>query len=354
MAQDTDDDVRGACTQSLDEARTAFDEGRIHEIPGFLEDCLGRNENAGGFTDVEKTEALRLLILTHIYLEEPEDADSRMLELLKHEHEFQVNDAIDPTEFILLYNSFRTKPIFSVGFRLGATGVLVNPTAANGTFNLNSDERGKYGLKAGFPQVGMAFEFKLNHQFTLTPELLYSLQSFDKTSILPRDGNSNITSELTIVEEQTWLTLPVGVQFFPFGEFGDDLTPGIRPFIQLGASVGYLLDAKTSPDESILNIDQRQNPQLPTIDLTPDREQINYSAFAGIGAKVKVGEGFALAQLRFHYGIPDMVKEGSFYNNPTVWELQNANDQFKQNLVTFSLGYVLHIYSPKKLDTKIR
>lgn len=41
-----------ACTQTLRQARTVFDEGRIHELEQLLSDCIDN-----GFTDDERTEA---------------------------------------------------------------------------------------------------------------------------------------------------------------------------------------------------------------------------------------------------------------------------------------------------------
>jgi len=80
-----------ACTQTLRRARTVYDEGRIQEMESLLESCI-----KSGFTDEERTEAYRLLILSYLYLDEPEKADEAMLALLKDNPQFAINERVDP------------------------------------------------------------------------------------------------------------------------------------------------------------------------------------------------------------------------------------------------------------------
>ena len=109
------------CAQSLRLASSSYDQGRLHEIPELLKKCLDN-----GFTSIEKVNAYKLLALSYLYLEEPEKADEAMLELLNTDHFFEPNQAVDPAEFIGLYNTFRTKPLFSIGVKLSA-GVTYQP-----------------------------------------------------------------------------------------------------------------------------------------------------------------------------------------------------------------------------------
>lgn len=330
-----------ACTQSLDRARIAFDDGRIHEIANIVEECLTIN----GFTEAEKTEALRLLVMSHIYLEEPEKADQRMLELLQHEHEYQINEAVDPTEFILLYQTFRTDPIFRVGFKGGINATIVNPNEVNGTFDLTETERGEYSIRTGL-MGGLSFEYEINEDFTINPEVYFSLQSFEKTSTLPFDPNpesTNLgTSQLTVVEDQSWIRVPIQGQY----KFMDNK---FNPYVSLGGSFDYLLASETAGDETETAFQNEQDRSFASFDMIDSREPINISIVAGVGTKFKLGEGFLVGELRFYYGVLNSVKEGMFYDNPTTFTLLNADDQFKQHMVTFSIGYIKNIYAPKKL-----
>ncbi len=332
------------CTAILDQARTTFDDGRIHELESALETCL-----VSGFTSAEKTEALRLLILTHIYLEEPDKADTRMLELLRHDHEYQVNPALDPTEFINLHKTFKTKPIFSAGIKVGANNVIINPTEINGTYNLTGS-RHEYLSLVGI-QGGLTFEYQLNEFFTLNPEFFFKTHKFEKEFDSSKDlvPGVNITEESIIEEDQTWFQLPVSVQY-------KYLKSRLNPYVSLGASLDYLSASKTAGDATKNTWTRtggaEQITSLSSLDMIDEREKLNVSAFIGAGIKYKAGEGNINLDIRFHYGITEVVKDGSAYNSVGIWELHNANDKFKQHTISFTLGWVKDFYKPRKLTSK--
>src|SRR6188768_71130 len=80
-----------SCAQTLRLAQTTYEQGRLHELEAQLAGCL-----KNGFDDQQKVTAYRYLTLAYIYLEEPEKADASILELLRADHFFKPNDAVDP------------------------------------------------------------------------------------------------------------------------------------------------------------------------------------------------------------------------------------------------------------------
>src|SRR5258708_10164394 len=114
------------CTQVIRLVRSLYETGRLHELRTATEGCLAAAKGKG-FTDAEKREAYRYLTLAYIYLEEPEKADEMMLKLLDTDHFYEVNSAVDPAEFIALFNKFRHVPVFRLGFKIGLNATL--PTA---------------------------------------------------------------------------------------------------------------------------------------------------------------------------------------------------------------------------------
>ena len=56
-----------------------------------------------------------------------------MLALLRTDTEFKVNDAVDPAEFVALYNTFRTYPIYRIGGKLG--GVAAGPSVMTSDYS---------------------------------------------------------------------------------------------------------------------------------------------------------------------------------------------------------------------------
>lgn len=115
-----------SCAQTLRLARSTYEQGRLHEIPTLLESCLNN-----GFSTQEKVDALKLLTQTYIYLEEPTKADATMLQLLQTDHYFEINEAIDPAEFVALYKTFRTTPIYRIGLKAGAVTSQPNVTSSD-------------------------------------------------------------------------------------------------------------------------------------------------------------------------------------------------------------------------------
>ena len=85
-----------SCAQNLRLARATYEQGRLHEVPTYVQSCI-----QNGSTQ-EKVEAYKLLCLSYIYLEEPEKADQAMLNILQTDNYFTVDPASDPAEFVLV------------------------------------------------------------------------------------------------------------------------------------------------------------------------------------------------------------------------------------------------------------
>src|SRR5436190_8360022 len=115
------------CTQTLRLMRSTYEQGRLHELGSQSEACLNAPEGKG-FTKEEKRVAYRLITLSWIYLEEPEKADESMLNLLNASHFYEINKAVDPAEFIALFNKFRHDPIFRYGLKFGGNATQPQAT----------------------------------------------------------------------------------------------------------------------------------------------------------------------------------------------------------------------------------
>lgn len=322
------------CTQTLRQARTVYDEGRIHELPALIESCL-----KNGFTDDEKTEAYRLLILSYLYLDEQEKADEAMLSLLRHNHEFQINPQADPAEFINLYNNFRTKPIFSYGVKGGGNISLVNVLSNYGVHD-QSNTMGEYKPAPGYIVGGM-IEVIFKKNLTLSGEIAlagYNLNYSNSFSNV--DSINRFIESQDITETQAWLTVPVTVQYqFAQGKF--------NPYVLLGGSFNYLVSSSFKGETQT----STENFEGATVDLIDQRNRINYSAIAGAGIKLKVGKNHFIAEARFNYGILNQVREENRLNNQElIFDYGYVDDDFKLNSISISLGYLLPKYNPKKLN----
>lgn len=322
-----------SCTQTLRLARSTYEQGRLHEIPNLFEKCL-----VSGFSQEEKVEAYKLLCLTYIYLEEPQKADEAMLNLLKTNHYFEVNRD-DPAEFIALYRTFRTDPIYRLGGKMGVNASQPNVVS----YIPANDGKSEYSYGLSF-QAGFAAEIPLKKNLVFVPELNLLLRNFKYENISNYiEASTQETRQFTTTstERQAWVSIPLSVQYvYTKSRF--------NPFGSLGVSTDLLLSAnntflRTKQESSSL---EEQN-----IDMKTDRAKINISAIVSAGGKLKVSGGYAIAELRYTHGLTNINGKENIYSRfdktfPTGGFVDGI---FKLNSLSFTVGYVYNIFNPKKL-----
>jgi hypothetical protein len=302
---------------------------------------LQNKEN--GFTKEERVAAYKLLTQAYIYLEEPAKADDAMLKLLQTDHYFEVNKDVDPAEFVALYNTFRTREIYRVGAKLG-----VNATQPNVVDNITASEytpesKYKYGIAILF---GGTVDVPLNNKLTLHGELLYLQRKFEFVGKVNRGFSTDgdlLGNELQAIETQSWLSLPLSVEY----KFMDKK---FNPFVGGGISVDYLLNAQLKSERIRDNV--TSIPET-TFDFNPLREKINISAILSTGIKTRVSGGYFIAEVRYIYGITNVNSaETAYANQPATWEQGYADPVFKLASLAVSGSYVVNIFNPKKKNIK--
>jgi hypothetical protein len=329
-----------SCTQTLRLARSIYEQGRLHDIPGLLERCL-----QSGFSQDEKTEAYKLLCLAYIYLEEPAKADEAMLNLLRTNHYFEIKPETDPAEFVALYRTFRTDPIYRIGLNLGANTTLPNVISFIPANELASE----YDYGFAF-QVGVTSDIPLpflGNRLTFHPELLLLMRTFKYTNegtffdTTPDGQPYSREFETNGIEKQTWVSLPIVIQY----KLSDKK---FKPYVGLGVSADYLLAAnntfrRTKEDATSL--------QEQSINLLQSRNRLNISALGSVGVKAKVTGGFIVTEVRYAHGITRVNDTGSIYKNfdriyPTGGYVDGI---IKVNTLSVTVGYVYNRFNPKKI-----
>lgn len=320
--------AQSTCTQTLRSARATYDQGRLHELPALLEGCIRH-----GFTQQEKVEAYKLLTLAYIYLEEPAKADQAMLDLLSTDHYFEINPATDPAEFVALYKTFRTKPIYRVGGRAGAVASMPNVIEAVKA----NDGKSEYTARVGF-HVNLALEIPLRNNLTLNPELGYTQRSFGYTNTVTF---TDTTFTTTAIEKQSWVSLPIVIQY----EFK---LRKLKPFISFGIQGDYLLGAKFIGNRTRKGY---QFIEEKSFDLTDQREKLNLSIIAAGGMHFKLGGGVVVTEIRFLYGLSNINSTTSAFNVDSNLPFQYgyADSVYKLNSLSLTVGYLHNIFNPKKL-----
>lgn len=329
------------CVIQLEEAQSKYNQGRIQDVEPLIGNCLTNNE----FEKANKVHALKLLTLSYLFLEEPEKAEETMLELLKTEHELAVNPAIDPSEFINLYEKYRHDPIFNLGAQFGVVYGSPIITELNGTLDLNNNSRQSYSPLLGI-RTGLNIEYKFRPKIYLVGGINFQIIEFEKIHTSEKIVSGGLNGGFTGAEEITSLEMPLMGLYHLLEKKKFTLYAG------LGIAPQYLLSESYQSDATFYAIEGSGLVTTNTIDLAPNRGVFNLSALGIIGAKIKISEGYLNVKLRYSQQVLNSSKpENSLTpGNPNLlWDLTEAYDGFRLQDFGLSVGYTVNIYIPKKL-----
>lgn len=334
------------CAQTLRLARSTYEQGRFHEIPALLENCLASGDSK--FTKQERVEALRILTLAYLYQEEPELADATMIRLLNTDHFYEVNRNVDPAEFTALYATFRTNPVFALGLKF-----LLNttyPTALNNYYVASgSPGKGEYSPLFNF-QVGASFEKQLFHgkpnsklsRLTAAPELMFVKHSFGyaneelTTSDQTGESFSRIDGKIT----QTRIDLNGLIQY----KLKEST---INPYAMIGPGVSYLV--RTDSDLETQFPSRGSVVTGTSVDMSNTFNAFDFTANIGAGLKFKFGEIYLTADVRYKYGLTSLINKSTRSNLEATFDYGFGNNDIRQSSVIVNIGFTWPYFNPKKL-----
>lgn len=335
------------CAQTLRLARATYEQGRLREIEGQLKTCL-----EGGFKKTEKqlkVEAYKLLTLSYIYLEEPEKADQAMLNLKLTDPYYEPNPAVDPAEFVALYNSFRKDPIYRIGVRLGGNFSRPNVRELNTAVVLGPDSEYKSQFAL---HVGAAIDLPIKERLTLHGEILFAPHKFEIDQKVIRgtdpDSGEELTNGFEGIETQNWLEVPLGIEY-NFLKSTSRIDERYHPYVGAGVVIGYLL-----PTPSITAVRTRDDEAaIPESGIDLDRESINISAYVSAGIKSKIASGRLVIEVRYQQGLTNISSpETAYSNQKLIWEYGYADSIFNLNAFSINASYMQDIFKPKKIRHK--
>ncbi|MBX2896164.1 MAG: PorT family protein [Cyclobacteriaceae bacterium] len=335
------------CAQTLRLARATYEQGRLHEIESQLKGCLEPAEK-GGFSQQEnqlRVEALKILALSYIYLEEPQQADAAMLSLKKADPYFRPNPEIDPAEFVALYNSFREEPVYRVGIRLGVNFTQPNVNELVTVIELADDS--KFNRAVGF-QFGAALDvpltlFKQTKKWTLHGELLNQQRRFtivqnENRGTDPAEPDKELINKFEGVESQTALSLPITLEY----KF---MNKKFNPYVAMGASTDYVYRSRLSAERT-----RTDEPGVPEQSLDLKRRPINLSVLIATGIKLPVGPGLIVFEIRYAHGLTAVSTPATaFANQSLALDYGYADPVFKQSSISIAGSYIFDKHNPKKI-----
>lgn len=324
-----------SCAQTLRLARSTYEQGRLHEIPAILESCIQT-----GFNDQEKVDAYKLLTLTYIYLEEPDKADENMLSLLKTDPYFEINSDVDPAEFVALYKTFRTRPIYRLGVKLGTN--LTSPYVVS--YNSIGEGNSSYTKKFAF-NGGVTADIPITDKLTINPELDFVIKSFDASFDYLQEGEVYATT--TGGETQRWISLPVVAQYNLYEKRDNpNVEPKVMVFGSAGIVTDYLLASTISAEQKR---EGSQSIEFRSFDAKDQRQKVNISASLGAGVKLKLAGGYFVGEARYCYGFSKINSSSTLLSNQNLlFDYTYSDGIYRLNSLFITVGYVQNFFNPKK------
>jgi len=316
------------CAFKLREAQQLYDNGKIENVPELLQPCIQR-----GFTQEERLQAFKLIILCEIYDDDQVNAHAEMLSFLKRYPEYELSPT-DPVEFRFIFEQYRTRPILDLGLFVGGNmshGMIRQPFSP---FNLNR-EKPRYINDGISFQAGTVINFYVSNRIQICLEPMYAQSkiqlAYEKSSI---DGFGAETPDH--FENQGFLYFPLsGTYEFTAGKF--------RPYGRLGGMLGLMFNNSTSTTQGIF--------QGPDEDNLENRNRLNYWIFAGTGTKYKLNKGYFYLDARYNIGLNLYLgsTENRFRQDNHNWVYMYQDSDFRVNSFMISFGYVRSFYNPKRI-----
>lgn len=322
------------CAQTLRLARSVYENGRLHELPNLMGDCFSKTE----WTTQERVDAYKLLTLAYIYLEEPEKADEMMLNILKTDPEFKPNDNIDPAEFVALWRTFRTEPVYRLGVKVGGNATQPNVHA----YTALNEGKENYEYSYGF-QGGVSMEIGIfNDLLTLNPELYFQSKSFKVNNTFFEDGQTT-TGKVSLKS----LSLPVSVQY-PLSIGKKKVDTKWIPYVGAGIATDFLLGVVTDLETDV----HGQSRVITSSDEKVQYKKFNFAPILSAGVKGKVKKAEIVAEIRYNFGASTIFDKQKLYDSqPEVFGNKFVHGPFSLNTLSVSFGYLLNKYIPRKKTT---
>lgn len=355
----TDVHAQDLCTRNLQEANESFNQGRFIEIDTLLRKCI-----KSGFTKQERIEALELLALSKLYLDEMDMADSIYLELLTLDPEHTVNPLIDPPDLIFLHQSFRTEPIFSWSASIGMTytypSVIHEDFIYPSTLVKYNDQPSQIMIpdKDYKPSIGFLFGF--NMDFVIYKDMYagwglnYNRTVYKYKAQYLRDlyASTNVTElfyESTFRQNLDWISIPLSVKY-QFGKIN------LKPYILGGASYHALIRSRHNDltREKIAGSAETKIEKGSSNDID-SKNRTNFSLNLGAGFMYKTnGIDYIVVELRYSKFLKNIsngsTRYGDIDNQTNIILYGVALDDYNLTSFDLTVKFLRPFYKPKKIQ----
>ncbi|MEQ9147621.1 MAG: outer membrane beta-barrel protein [Cytophagales bacterium] len=322
------------CGEVLNQARRYYQLGQIEKVPGVLESCMN-----GGFSKEQKSEAYELIVLTYQYDNQPVQAEETYIELLRHDPEYTINELNTPNELLRLYKTYHAPPVYSIGFLGGVNMAFGQRTQSYGPSNSERELSDYSNDGLGF-QVGLTVKRYISKKFELNLDLMYNNVRYQRTL------NQLAFANIVFKEDQKMFKFPMTLTYgFEMGKFS--------PYIRLGGGISYMFSSEAIVERLYSETSQLPDVTGPPIDVSGQRNDINFFSTAGIGLRFKIPRGVIVLDARHNWYFLQQNRPSKRYeNNVLVYEYHYIDDDFKLGNYAFSLGYTYSFHKIKLIKKR--
>jgi len=329
-----------SCEETLNDARNNLEEGHLYGIPALLKPCLDR-----GFNKSQKIQAYWLLTRTYLLIDDPISAEDSYLKLLSLDPEYDIDEEGDPVDVVYLSRKFTTTPIFILFAKAGVNFAQPSTIHNFGVDNTNFSSE-EYSSRLGL-NFAVGSEFNMSDHLSLGLELQYSFQNYSYSNSLFNNDIQQFDENMNI------FNIPIYLKYrFKLNKFW--------PFVYAGFSNDFILNSQAELqliDREVAEGDENSaefSVTGPQVSLTDQRNFYNYSLIGGIGAKYRIGYNYLFLDIRYVYGLTNIVNiENQYSNSELLYRYGYVDDYKRLNNLMISFGYIYPLYKPRKKSDKV-
>lgn len=325
----------------LEQSRIDFKDGKIQKVLADLTECFP------SIQDINKIEAYRLLILSHLYSNNRSEADRLMKELLA-KYPAYVPSEKDPPELWAVFHDFKVSPYLALGIKAGANFSV--PTLTK-TFTLDN-----------FPSTEGRYSTNLSYALSLFISRPFSekIEVFTQPSIL----NTRINYEgvafgyatTTIVESQNLVQIPLAIKF-NLGNRSDftKVRKKLNPYVYIGGGVNFLTSSSIKAERTDNLSETSRQVEEVELDITNLREPITYMILGGLGLEYRIGKNHVSLDLNYQYALNNQVNiENRYTDKVLLFDYGYLDSDVNINRFLVSIGYTYSLYKPKSERYKLQ
>ncbi len=333
--------AQAQCTENLKKAQVSFNEGHLYQIPSLLEKCLRK-----GFSEQDKLEAYELLTLTYLYIDDPISAERSFLDLLTLNPEYRV-DSTTQIELLHLSKEYITTPIISWRARFGVNSTTVSVTDRSGTHSLN-DNKEAYKMGLGVSAIA-SLDIHFNRNLSVSIESDFSYNSFNyQNTVFNVNEVSNAKDLINLKEKSYNIGLPITLNYTLYRN-------KYYPYIYAGYSPSYNILTNTNAHYTQIDDETEIITEDKNLNLSSIRNRMIHSGIIGVGLKKRIKHNYIFVDLRYKFGLSKRLNKETKNNfdtessiNKYLFEYQQIDNNFRQNELTFTVGYIWPKYKPRK------